>query len=137
MPKAYKHGPAEESLQKDLVSLWQDLAKDEVLMLTAKALMPDSLLDHIVDLAHYQLIKAVKILHKQIIWGYLNKCNNTVFDLINKHCPVSKTPLLFTTTPLQHASTSQALNGLLAAVSTRSGKCHAYQICGMLGYYSI
>jgi hypothetical protein len=53
MPKAYECGPAEESLRKDLISLWQDLAKDEALMLTAKALMPDSLLDHIVDLTHY------------------------------------------------------------------------------------
>jgi hypothetical protein len=53
MPKAYERGPAEESLQTDLVSLQQDLAKDEALMLTAKALMPDSLLDHIIDLVHH------------------------------------------------------------------------------------
>jgi hypothetical protein len=38
------------------------LAKDEALMLTAKALMPDSLLDHIIDLVHHWLIKTVKIL---------------------------------------------------------------------------
>jgi hypothetical protein len=50
MIKAYERGSAEESLQKDLVSLWRELAKDEALMLMAKALMPDSLLDHILDL---------------------------------------------------------------------------------------
>jgi hypothetical protein len=136
MPKAYERGPAEESLWKDLVSLRRDLAKDEALMLTAKALMPDSLLDRIIDLVHHRLIKTVKILHEQIIWGYLDKCDDTVFDLIDKHCPIPKTPSLFTTTPLQCASTSKASNGPLAAVSTHSGKCRACQICGMLGHYS-
>jgi hypothetical protein len=53
MPKAYECGPAEESLRKDLISLQRDLAKDEALMLTAKALMPDSLWDHIIDLTHH------------------------------------------------------------------------------------
>jgi hypothetical protein len=109
MIKAYECGVAEESLQKDLVSLWQELAKDKVLMLTAKALMPDSLFDHIVDLTHHQLMKTVAILHEQITWGYLNKCNDTIFNLVNTHCPIPPTPSLFTTTPLQCASSSQAL----------------------------
>ena len=94
MIKAYERGSAEETLQKDLVSLWQELAKDEALMLTAKALMPDSPLDHIVDLAHHRLIKTVAILHEQITWGYLDKCDDTIFDLINKHCPIPPTPSL-------------------------------------------
>ena len=130
MPKAYKCGPVEESLWKDLVSLWWDLAKDKVLMLMAKALMPDSLLDH---------IKMVAILYEQITWGYLDKCTDTIFDLINKHCPVPKTPLLFTTTPLQHALIFQALtsnNAPSAAASTCSSKHCACQICGTLGHSS-
>jgi hypothetical protein len=108
MPKAYKRGPAKDSLQKDLISLWGDLAKDEALMLTAKALMPDSLLDRIIDLVHHRLIKMVAMLYEQITWGYLDKCADTIFDLINKHCPVPETPSLFTTAPLQHTSISQA-----------------------------
>ena len=101
-------------------------------MLMAKALLPDSLLDHIIDLAHHQLIKMVAILHEQITWGYLDKCDDTVFDLINKHCPIPETPSLFTT-PLQHASTSTSNNN----APIHSSKCHACQICGILGHYSM
>ena len=140
MPKAYKHGPVEESLWKDLVSLWQDLAKDEVLMLTSKALMPGSLLDHIIDLAHHRLIKTVATPYEQITWGYLDRYANTIFNLINKHCPIPETPSLFTTAPLQRASISQAStsnNTPLDAASTHSGKCRACQICGTLGHYSV
>ena len=139
MPKAYKHGPAEESLRKDLVSLRRDWAKDEALMLTAKALMPDSLLDRIIDLAHHRHIKTVAILYEQITWGYLDKCADKIFDLINKHCPVPETPSLFTTAPLQRASISQAStsnNAPSAAASTCSSKRRACQICGTLGHYS-
>lgn len=138
MPKAYECGPAEENLRKDLISLRRDLAKGEALMPTAKALMSDSLLDRIIDLVHHQLIKSVAILYEQIIWGYLDKCANIIFNLINKHCPIPETPSLFTTTPLQHASTSQALtsnNALSVTASACSGKRHACQICGILGHY--
>lgn len=140
MPKAYERGLAEENLRKDLIILRRELAKGEALMLTAKALMPDSLLDRIVDLAHHRLIKTVTILHEQITWGYLDQCADTIFDLINKHCPVPETPSLFTTAPLQRASTTQAStsnNAPLTAASTRSGKRRACQICGILGHYSM
>ena len=140
MPKAYERGPAEESLRKDLVSLRRGLAKDEALMLTAKALMPDSLLDRIVDLAHHRLVKTVAILYEQITWGYLDKYADTIFNLINKHCPIPETPSLFTTAPLQRASISQAStsnNAPSDAASTRSGKRRACQICGTLGHYSV
>jgi hypothetical protein len=102
-------------------------------MLTSKALMPDSLLDCIIDLAHHQLIKTVAILHEQITWGYLDKCDDTIFDLINKHCPIPETPSLFTTAPLQRASTSTSNNN----APIHSSKRRACQICGILGHYSM
>jgi hypothetical protein len=110
--------------------------KDKALMLMAKALMPDSLLDHIIDLTHHQLIKMVSMLYKQITWGYLDKCADTIFNLINKHCPVPETPLLFTTAPLQRALISQALTSNNTPSAAASSKCCACQICGTLGHYS-
>jgi hypothetical protein len=102
MPKSYKQGAAEESLHKALISLRCDLAKDEVLMLTAKAFMSDRILDRIVDLAHYQLIKTIASLHEQITWRYLNTCTSRILELITQHCPPPVASSLFTTAPLQH-----------------------------------
>lgn len=142
MIKAYKRGSAEESLQKDLGSLRQGLAKDEALMVTAKAVMPDFIMDRIIDLAHHRLIKTVAILHEQVTWGYLDRCDNTIFDLVNKHCPLPPTPSLFSTAPLQRASTSSSESQVLtssnvAPTPNHSSKRRACQICGMLGHYSM
>ena len=103
IPKLYNQGTAEESLHKALVSLHRDLAKDEVLMLTAKAFMSDTILDQIVDLAHYQLIKTVAALHKQITWGYLDTCASRILELVTQHCPPPVVSSPFTTAPLQVA----------------------------------
>src|SRR6266481_6622145 len=104
MPKPYNQDTAEEGLCKSLISLHHDLAKDEVLMLTAKAFMLDAILDRIIDLAHYQLIKTVATLREQITWGYLDTCAGRIQELITQHCPPPVASSPFTTAPLQCAT---------------------------------
>ena len=134
MPKS-DQGTAEKSLCKALISLRQDLAKDEALMLTAKAFMSDTILDRIVDLAHYQLIKTAAALHKQITWGYLDTCASRILELINQHCPPPVASSLFTTAPLQRPSyTSNSANTPTGA-STHTAAKRKRMLCGVPGHY--
>jgi hypothetical protein len=104
MPKLYSQGAAKKSLCMALISLHCDLEKDEVLMLTAKSFMSDTILDRIVDLAHNQLIKTIASLHEQITWGYLFTCTARILELITQHCPPPVASSPFAIAPLQHTS---------------------------------
>jgi hypothetical protein len=135
MPKSYNRGAAEESLRKALISLRRDLAKDEVLMLTAKAFMSDTILDRIVDLAHYQLIKTVASLHEQITWGYLDTCAGRILELVTQHCPPPVASSPFTTAPLQRASNLLNSANTPAGASTRAAAKRKCMLCGVPGHY--
>jgi hypothetical protein len=111
------------------------LAKDEALMLTAKAFMSDMILDRIVDLAHYQLIKTVATLHDQIAWGYLDTCAGRILELVTQHCPPPEAPVAsspFTTAPLQRLSNSSNSANTPQAAGAAKRKC---VLCGVPGHY--
>jgi hypothetical protein len=137
MAKSYNRGTAEESLRKALISLRRDLAKDEALMLTAKAFMSDTILDRIVDLAHYQLIKTVATLHEQITWGYLDTCAGRILELVTQHCPPPIMSSPFTTAPLQRSSNSSnsANTHTPTGASTHTAAKRKCMLCGVPGHY--
>ncbi len=51
--------------------------------------MPTSLLDCIVDLAHYGRLATLDDIRKQLEWAYTEVCGPDILQLIEKSCPVS------------------------------------------------
>jgi hypothetical protein len=139
MPKPYERGPAEKSLYDALIIARREMAKEtfpEGSFLTPQAFMSTILLDRIVNLAHYQLIKTTTHLHDQIIWGYLDTYATRILGLIQLHCPPSTTASPFTTAPLQHSLTNATASSSNATTIVNPPKKRKCGLCGVEGHYS-
>jgi hypothetical protein len=104
-------------------------------MLTAKAFMSDAILDRIVDLAHYQVIKTVAALRDQITWGYLDTCAAKILELVIQHCPPPVASSPFTTAPLQRSSNVSNSGNTPASASTHTAAKRKCMLCGVPGHY--
>jgi hypothetical protein len=139
MPKPYKRGPVEKSLYDALIIACRKMAKEtfsEGSFLTPQAFMSTILLDRIVNLAHYQLIKTTTHLHDQIVWGYLDTYATCILGLIQLHCPPSTMASPFTTAPLQHSlmnTTASSSNATTIVNPPKKRKC---DLCRVEGHYS-
>jgi hypothetical protein len=138
MPKPYKRGPVEKSLYYVLIIACCEMVKEtfpEGSFLTPQAFMSTPLLNRIVNLAHYQLIKTTTHLHDQIIWGYLDTHATRILDLIQLHCPPSTMALPFTTAPLQRLlmNATTSLSNTTIVNPPKKRKCG---LCGVEGHYS-
>lgn len=138
MPKPYERGPAEKSLYNALIIARREMAKEtfpDGSFLTPQAFMSTILLDRIVNLAHYQLIKTTTHLHEQIVWGYLDTYATRVLGLIQLHCPpVMASP--FTTAPLQHSLTNATASSSNTTAIVNPPKKRKCGLCGVEGHYS-
>jgi hypothetical protein len=109
--------------------------------ITPQAFMSTNLLNRIVDLSHYQLIKTATHLHDQIVWGYLDSdaYSTRILGLIQLHCPPPATASPFTTAPLQCSlltnATSSSSNTVTMTIDhpPKKRKCG---LCGVEGHYS-
>lgn len=139
MPKTYKRGPAEKSLHDALIIARHEMAKEtfpEGSFITPQAFMSTNLLNRIVDLAHYQLIKTTTQLHDQIVWGYLDTYSTRILDLIQLHCPSLIMALPFTTAPLQHSLTNTTASSSNTTTTVDPPKKRKCGLCGVEGHYS-
>ena len=139
MPKPYEQGPVEKSLHDALIITHREMAKEtfpEGSFITPQAFMSTILLNRIVDLAHYQLIKTAAHLHDQIVWGYLDTYLTCILGLIQLHCPLPTMASPFTTAPLQRSlpnTTASSSNTTTAINPPKERKCRLY---GVEGHYS-
>ena len=139
MPKPYERGPAERSLYNALVIARHVMAKEtfpEGSFLTPQAFMSTILLERIVNLAHYQLIKTTDHLHEQIVWGYLDTYATRILGLIQLYCPPSTVASPFTTAPLQRSLTNTTAGGSSNATTVNPPKKRKCGLCGVEGHYS-
>ena len=138
MPKPYERGPADNDLYNALITARRVMAKQtfpEGSFLTPQAFMSTILLNRIVNLAHYQLIKTTAHLHDQIVWGYLDTYATRILALIQLHCPPSTIASPFTTAPLQRSLTNTTASSSTATTLNplKKRKCG---LCGVEGHYS-
>jgi hypothetical protein len=95
------------------------------------------LINRIVNLAHYQLIKTTTHLHDQIVWGSLDTHATHILGLIQLHCPPSTIASPFTTAPLQcslmNATTSSSNTAIVMVNPPKKCKCG---LCRVEGHYS-
>jgi hypothetical protein len=139
MPKPYERGQAEKSLYNALIIARHEMAKEtfpDGSFLTPQAFMSTILLDRIVNLAHYQLIRTTTHLHDQIVWGYLDTYAARILGLIQLHCPPSTLALPFTTTPLQCSQTNITASSSNDTTVVNPPKKRKCGLCGVEGHYS-
>lgn len=91
-PKDYERGIAEGRLREALVTLRHDFFKEKFpgrSLLSPQALWPTTLLDRIVDLAHYGQLAMLEDINKQLEWAYAEVCGPWILKLIEEFCPVA------------------------------------------------
>lgn len=135
MAKECIQGPAEKALCASPVDMCHTLAINllrDGSFLLPQSLMTNSLVDHIVDLAHDCVLKTVDDLHQQITWVCLDTHGQVILDLFHCFCPLPFTPSAspFTTAPLAAAGNSNAAPAPAALKAQR--KCKS---CGKPGHY--
>lgn len=138
MPKPYERGPAEKSLHDALIVTHREMAREtfpEGSFITPQAFMSTVLLNRIVNLAHYQLIKTAAHLHDQIVWGYLDMYSTRILGLIQLHCPPPTMASPFTTAPLQRSlpNATASSSNTTAVNPPKKRKCG---LCRVEGHYS-
>ncbi|KAG1785091.1 uncharacterized protein HD556DRAFT_1250440 [Suillus plorans] len=96
--------------------------------------MPNTMLDHVVDCAHHHKLQNIVDLKKETGWTDTGKFGEEVIALIKKYVPLPHSAL-FTATPLRLISTPittpQLPTPVPAAVERRRNRCSA---CGLEGH---
>jgi hypothetical protein len=137
MPKEYVRGPTEKALRVALVSFRCELAAEilpEQSFITPQSLMSNTLVDRIVDLAHYQVLKTTADLRDQVTWAFLDTHGTKVVNLVHQFCPPRIIPL-FTTAPLQRMlNTATSASGSVPVTTNMKGK-RKCKSCGVEGHY--
>ncbi len=91
-PCKYERGVAEQQLREALTAFQWAFFRQKVpghVLISPQALMPISLLDHIVNLAHYGRLATLDDIRKQLEWAYTKVCGPDILQLIEKSCLVS------------------------------------------------
>ncbi|KAF9011587.1 P-loop containing nucleoside triphosphate hydrolase protein [Hymenopellis radicata] len=114
-PKPYTRGPKEKALRDELDAKRKAWAREKLpegSLLGPHAVMATSILERIVDLAHYSKLKSLPDFGVQVPWAYTDEYGPTIISIIQRHAfpPLKKTPASrpaplpaaspFTTTPM-------------------------------------
>lgn len=139
MPKEYTQGPVEESLCAALIAMHWQLTVDlfgEGTFLPPQALMANTLVDCIVNLAHDQVLKTTKDLQQQVSWECIDSHGSMILDLVHRFCPLPTTSTLFTTTPLAFGGQAPVSNTASATAAAPAAKTQQKcKGCGVPGHY--
>ena len=122
----------EKDLRTALVDMRHDLANMQLgkrSFLAPQALMPTSLIDCIVGLAHERKLPTLEALRAQLTWAFLDSHGPTIISLVQQFCP-QVLPSLFTTAPLAPRSHT-VTNTMVEPI--KQNKC---SLCKQLGHNS-
>lgn len=92
--------------------------------------MPNAMLDRIVDCVHHQKIQNIVDLKKETGWTDVESFGEEVIALIKKYALLPRSAP-FATTPLRPVTIPQSLVPVPAAVEKRRNRCSA---CGLEGH---
>ncbi|SJL13552.1 uncharacterized protein ARMOST_16996 [Armillaria ostoyae] len=84
-PRGDERGVAEERLREELVVMRRDLFKEKIpgrSLLSPQALMPTTLLEHIVDLVHYGQLSTLDDVQRELTWAHADTWGPRILELI-------------------------------------------------------
>ena len=126
----------EKDLRTALVDMRRKLANTRLgkcSFLAPQALMPTSLIDRIVGLAHERKLPTLEALRTQLTWAFLDSHGPEIISLVQQFCPQAL-PSLFTTAPLAPRHHTVANTTAPVSKPSKQNKCTQ---CKQLGHNSM